>query len=75
MVCSEVLALFLSLCCSLIICLLFQATLRDATTDIVDKVAWGKDNANKGFSWSRIPDAVGGFQDGIPTAGGENVGA
>lgn len=53
----------------------FQVTLRDATTSIVDQVAWGKDNANRGKSWSRIPDGTGEFQDGNPTAGGENVGA
>ncbi|GMH40556.1 hypothetical protein BSKO_08460 [Bryopsis sp. KO-2023] len=48
------------------------ATLRDATSSVVDKVSWGKENANKGLSWSRIPDGGPDFQDGKPTAGGPN---
>eukprot|EP00803_Ostreobium_quekettii_P002161 evm.model.scf_67.3 EVM.evm.TU.scf_67.3 scf_67:31271-34499(+) len=52
-----------------------KATLKDGTGLVMDETEWSEGDADKGFSWSRIPDGSGPFQTSLPTAGVQNVAA
>ena len=52
-----------------------SVTLENANGETVDAVTWGKADALKGVSLSRVPDGSGAFERGAPTPGATNEAA